>query len=183
MTQSSTPQPMTHRGSGIETAWGGARDHIVGPSDVSPRELDPPYGSVPCETQEVELASIAPRLIPGKGRGVVALRSFAAGDTIERCPVIVLPAADVPQIVRTRLASYYYEWGDDCGQGAIALGCGSLYNHSYEPNARYEFREEADCIEFLALRDIAPGDEITVNYNHLDEGDEGFDDPMPFDVR
>jgi uncharacterized protein len=137
----------------------------------------------PSETQEIELASIAPRAIPGKGRGVVALRSFVAGETIERCPVIVLPAADVPQIVRTRLASYYYEWGDDCGQGAIALGCGSLYNHSYEPNARYEFREETDCIEFLAIREIAPGDEIVVNYNHLDEGDEGFDDPMPFDVH
>jgi SET domain-containing protein len=104
---------------------------------------------------------------PDKGRGVVAQRQFRAGETIERPPVIVIPAEEAPLIRDTRLGHYYFEWGDDCQQAAIALGYGSLYNHSYAPNARYEFREDEDCLEFLALRDIEPGEEITINYNNL----------------
>ena len=71
--------------------------------------------------------------------------------------MIVIPANEAPLIRDTRLAHYYYEWGDDCRSAAIALGCGSLYNHSYAPNARFEFREAEECLEFFALRDIEPG--------------------------
>jgi hypothetical protein len=111
--------------------------------------------------------SISIRLIPGKGRGVVAERAFRAGETIERPPVLVVPGDEAAFVRQTRLNSYYFEWGDDCKQAAIALGYGSLYNHSYSPNARYEFREPEECLEFVALRDIAPGEEITINYNNL----------------
>lgn len=124
--------------------------------------------------------SLAIERFPNKGRGVVAMRSFRAGEMIERVPVIVVPAEDVPLIRQTRLASYYYEWGDDCRQGAIALGSGSLYNHSYTPNARYEFREREECLEFVALRDIALGEEITINYNNLGPS---AGQPLPFAVR
>jgi SET domain-containing protein len=123
---------------------------------------------------------IALATFPGKGRGVVAQHRLTAGETIERPPVIVIPREEVALIRETRLASYYYEWGDDCRQGAIALGFGSLYNHSYEPNARFEFREDEDCLEFIALRDIEPGEEITINYNNLEES---AANPMRFDVR
>jgi SET domain-containing protein len=111
--------------------------------------------------------SLAIHYFPGKGRGVVATRPFQAGETIERPPVLVIPAREAPLIRDTRLAHYYFEWGDDCKQAAIALGNGSLYNHSYTPNARYEFREPEECLEFIALRDIGPGEEITINYNNL----------------
>ena len=46
----------------------------------------------------------------------------------------------------------------------LALGFGSLYNHSYRPNARYD-DVGPQAKSFTALRDIAPGEEITVNYN------------------
>jgi uncharacterized protein len=113
--------------------------------------------------------SLAVEHFPGKGRGVVAQRAFRAGETIERPPVIVIPREQVALIRETRLVSYYYEWGEDCRQGAIALGYGSLYNHSYQPNARFVFRENEECLEFIALRDIQPGEEITINYNNLEE--------------
>jgi len=117
---------------------------------------------------------------PGKGRGVVTQRHFNAGETIERPPVIVIPPEDVALIRQTKLASYYYEWGADCRQGAIALGCGSLYNHSYEPNARFVFHEDQECLEFIALSEIEPGEEITINYNNIEES---AANPMRFDVR
>ena len=47
---------------------------------------------------------------------------------------------------------------------ALALGHGSLYNHSFRPNARYD-DVGPQTKEFTAMRDIAPGQEITVNYN------------------
>jgi SET domain-containing protein len=111
--------------------------------------------------------SVSVRTFPGKGRGVVAERVFQAGQTIELAPVIVVPAEEAPLIRDTRLAHYYFEWGEDCEQAAIALGYGSLYNHSYTPNARYEFREREECLAFLALGNIEPGEEITINYNNL----------------
>jgi SET domain-containing protein len=51
---------------------------------------------------------------------------------------------------------------------AVALGYGSLYNHSYQPNARYD-DESGKTKVFSALRDIAPGEEIVVNYNGVPE--------------
>jgi hypothetical protein len=116
---------------------------------------------------EKGLASLSVTEFPGKGRGVVAQRRFRAGETVERPPVLVIPAKEAPLIRDTRLAHYYFEWGDDYKQAAIALGFGSLYNHSYTPNARYEFCEAEECLEFIALRDIEAGDEITINYNNL----------------
>ncbi len=117
---------------------------------------------------------------PGKGRGVVALRSFAEGELLERAPVIAVPAREVPSLSATTLSRYYYEWGpqDDCA--AIPLGFGALYNHSFEPNTRYEFCEDERVIQYLALRAIDAGEELTINYNNL--GDFA-DSPLSFDVK
>jgi uncharacterized protein len=117
--------------------------------------------------------------LPGKGRGVIARRKFHAGELIERPPVIVIPREQVALLRQTRLCSYYYEWGVDCRQAAIVLGYGSLYNHSYRPNARFVFREDEERLEFIALGEIFPGDEITINYNNLEES---AAQPVAFEV-
>jgi SET domain-containing protein len=48
----------------------------------------------------------------------------------------------------------------------IALGLGSLYNHSDEPNSiqKLDFAKEVMCVQ--AHREILPGEEIFVNYGH-----------------
>lgn len=99
------------------------------------------------------------------GRGVFTGEHLEEGDLIEICPVIVLPEADLPIIHRTKLHDYYFLWGDDQQQCAIALGYGSLYNHAYEPNARYLLDYEHDTIDFYCIKKIEAGEEITVNYN------------------
>lgn len=98
-----------------------------------------------------------------KGRGVFALVSFAVGDHIEEAPVIAYPAAHKELVGRTALADYPYDWSDE-GE-AIVLGFGSIYNHSYRPNARYRKNFDRLTIDYIALRAIAAGEEITVNYN------------------
>ena len=63
------------------------------------------------------------------------------------------------------LADYYFTWGDNKQDAAILLGRCSLCNHSYEPNARFVLVPAQQTIEFIALRAIATGEEITINYN------------------
>lgn len=98
-----------------------------------------------------------------KGRGVFAIRSISKDTEIERVPVIVVPEQDVFGYTRTSaLAGYVFNWKK--GRMALALGYGSLYNHSFKPNAQY-FIENKDTMSYMALRDIKAGEEITINYN------------------
>jgi len=99
------------------------------------------------------------------GRGVFTGQALSAGDTFEVCPVIVLPEQDLPVIHTTHLHDYYFLWGKKQNQCAIALGYGSLYNHSYQANANYLFDYDTNTIDFVCVKDIAAGEEITVNYN------------------
>lgn len=113
---------------------------------------------------------------PRKGRGVFARTFIPAETLIERVPMLVVPAREVltPQH-DTRLSHYVFEWGR--GTVAIALGFGSLYNHSYAPNARYE-DERPQVKSFYAVRDIECGEEVTINYH----GSADAIDPVWFDV-
>lgn len=97
------------------------------------------------------------------GRGVRALRRIEAGEPIEICPVIVVPAAQVAHLDRTALYDYYFAWGD--GAAAVALGYGSLYNHSSSPNADYLKDPATATIRIVALTDIVAGEEIRVDYS------------------
>ena len=100
-----------------------------------------------------------------KGRGVFTDRPIGSGELIERCPVLELPAEDRRALRGTALYDYYFDWGADGRDLALALGLGSIYNHSFAPNARYVKRYRERLIEFLALRAIAAGEEILINYN------------------
>lgn len=99
------------------------------------------------------------------GKGVFAGGPIPEGGVIEVCPVLLFPKAQLAAIRQTLLDDYYFDWGDDDSWYALALGYGSLYNHAYEPNADYEMDFENETIDFYALRDIEPGEEIFVNYN------------------
>ena len=107
--------------------------------------------------------AIEVKLVKGKGRGVFARRAFREGEVIERVPVIVIPLSEIKNSEGwVGLAGYCFLWGE--GKVALALGYGSLYNHSYKPNARYDDVGRLTKV-FSALRAIDPGEEITVNYN------------------
>ncbi|MCS6899216.1 MAG: SET domain-containing protein [Myxococcales bacterium] len=99
------------------------------------------------------------------GRGVFACERIPAGSLIEECPVIEIPEEELVSLMPTTLGDYFFQWGPTRQQGALALGYGSLYNHSYHPSAGYVRKLESRTIQFLALRDIEAGEEITVNYN------------------
>lgn len=110
------------------------------------------------------------------GTGVFAERAYEPDEIIERCPVLVLSTEEAWAIADTALGDYVYEWEGGC---AVALGFGSLYNHSRTSNARYEMDYDLIEIDVVAVRSIAPGDEIFINYN----GDPTITDPVWFETE
>ena len=104
-------------------------------------------------------------LSPGRGRGVFASRDLVAGETIERSPCIPFRKADWSPIEKTPFDDYCFAWGSDRKDGTLPLGYGSVYNHSFEPNATYVRRVDEHVMDFVAIRDISKGHEIRTNYN------------------
>ncbi len=111
-----------------------------------------------------------------KGRGVFTSIEISEGDLIEICPVIEISKLEIPIIHKTTLHDYYFLWGEDMDQCAIALGFGSLYNHEIQPNANFILDFENKSIDIVAIKTISPGDEITLNYN----GEPGDETPLWF---
>src|SRR4051812_25270453 len=100
--------------------------------------------------------------IRGKGRGVFARTAIQEGTVIERVPVLVIPIKEfVGGLKNPSLCKYFYIWTK--GKVAISLGYGTIYNHSFAPNADYF--HHPGTILYKAIRDIAKGEEITINYN------------------
>ena len=88
-----------------------------------------------------------------KGRGVFALRNFKTGEIIESCPVLNLDTKERKKCESTILAFYMYPWRSTRA-GAIALGYGSIYNHSFTPNADWKQNFKTDSMVYRALRPI-----------------------------
>lgn len=115
-----------------------------------------------------------------RGRGVYTSVDIKAGDLIESAPVIILDVTEKKLIHKTILHDYYFLWDQDSSGEesdvenygcAIALGYGSLYNHSDEPNADFILDYDNNCIDFEAIHDIKAGEEIMIDYQDSDIGD------------
>lgn len=105
-----------------------------------------------------------------KGRGVYATQDFLPGDVVEESHVLLFPAEEVGN----KLYHYVFEWdGKTC---ALALGLGSLFNHSYRANAQAHYDKRRKMIQFVAAKPIWRGREICINYN----GAPDCPDPVEF---
>lgn len=111
------------------------------------------------------MADLYIKEVEGKGRGVFSNEAIEENEIIEFCPMIILPSRDQPHIDHTKLYDYYFLWGESQDKLGIALGYGSLYNHDYSPNAKYDTYFEEEIMVVRALRRIAPHEEITISYN------------------
>jgi len=110
-----------------------------------------------------------------KGRGVFAARSFQTGELVEVSPVIVIPnpksrVSPPPQIhvdFRREMKLVLFNWSGltKTWGRALALGYGSLYNSANPSNMRYEADPTLPALRFIAARDIAADEELTINYS------------------
>ncbi|TWE01817.1 hypothetical protein FB550_105185 [Neobacillus bataviensis] len=112
------------------------------------------------------------------GRGIFATRNISKGELIHVAPVIISPSNEYKNLKKTIFVEYVFWWGENLEECALALGYGSLFNHSYTPNALYKLNLNQKTIDFYAHTDIKEGEEIMINYN----GDPGNDKPVWFDV-
>jgi len=98
-----------------------------------------------------------------KGRAVYAAQWIPRGMIVHECTMLVYPPGQKPD----RFAMLYvWEWklSRRAWSYAICLGIGSLFNHSPKPNTGSARLYKSRKMVFTALRDIARGEEILVNY-------------------
>ncbi|MFK7873798.1 MAG: SET domain-containing protein [Oligoflexales bacterium] len=112
---------------------------------------------------EISTQSLYVTTTSNKGRGVYTREKISKDTIIEISPIMILSKQDTIKIQDTNLSNYIYEYHEQ--QDALSLGYGSLYNHSYTPNAYYQFDIDHQILEFIALSDILKDEEITINYN------------------
>ena len=96
-------------------------------------------------------------------------RAFRTREMIEVCPALILPEGTAEEAL-CGLQQYVFKWGPAEDRLAIALGYGSLYNHSPDPNAAFQLREARGEIVFRAVHTIAAGEQILIDYR-WDEAD------------
>jgi len=103
---------------------------------------------------------------PSKGRGMFTVEAIPTDTVIETAPVIVMTKEERLLLDKTRLHDYIFEWNPE-GQKMCCMAQGyiSVYNHSYASNCEYFMDYDANTIEIRTVRDIAAGEELTINYN------------------
>jgi SET domain-containing protein len=103
---------------------------------------------------------------PVHGLGVFATKNIANGELIEECPFLVLPLA--PFEVSSLMVDYRFNYPmgmlTDNSVQVIALGAGSIYNHSNTNNAYWVTDTDRKTFKFYANTDIKAGEEIFTYY-------------------
>lgn len=103
-----------------------------------------------------------------KGRGVFAEQNIKSGTVIEVCPVLVCSRRDWKLLKNTKLAHYVFDWTN--GSVGFALGHGSLYNHSENPNCEVFWYEGENILSYAAVRNIQKGEELCFDYGYKPKG-------------
>ncbi len=100
---------------------------------------------------------------PISGLGVFAIGEIKAGEIIEECHHI--PLTQQFNEIDKFLQTYVYSWPKGHGRHAtVALGYGSIYNHSREPNVDWETDEENNLFIYKLIKDVKSGEELLINY-------------------
>ncbi|GAA5875125.1 hypothetical protein JCM16303_005018 [Sporobolomyces ruberrimus] len=118
---------------------------------------------------------------PTLGRGVFASEDIPVGQVVEISPVLVLSEkeyrgfdpkkeenegnGELRGVEASQLRGYVFTWGKN-GDMAVALGLGSLFNHSPSPNVSYEIKQSEYTIHYRAAKPIKAGQELFIFYGH-----------------
>ena len=112
----------------------------------------------------MKITKIEVKQSPIHGWGVFATEDIEKGELIEECPLVFLPTPRGE--TNYCLVDYTFVWpkSDDWTNFVVALGYGSVYNHSDTPNATWEDNLENKTFKFIATQYIKKGDEIFTYY-------------------
>lgn len=101
---------------------------------------------------------------PGKGLGVFATELIKKDEIIEECHLI--EADNLRHHPNLERYLFSYPKKSSPFYHMIALGYGSIYNHSSSPNADWNEHDTLKAFKFFAIKDILPGEEIVIEYNN-----------------
>jgi len=111
-----------------------------------------------------------------KGRGVFASQHISSCEVIEIAPILLVEGKLACLLLNgTPLSDYVYDWSYELEDGGmedavgIGLGHASLYNTDDDNNPNAIFDIDDDTITVSALRNISPGEEITIVYRDQQE--------------
>lgn len=102
--------------------------------------------------------------IANAGRGVFAGRKINKGEIVEICPIIELSMDETENLAGSFLVTYLFFYGKKKEKALLALGMGSIYNHSDKAKAKYKIREKERVLEIVAIEEIEADEEITISY-------------------
>ncbi|GAA5992085.1 hypothetical protein JCM11641_002534 [Rhodosporidiobolus odoratus] len=153
-------------------------DHAYSYPPPPSREED---GSLPYPAETPHLTR-APVVVackdPTVGRGVFATADIPAGQVVEISPVLVLSEEEytgrkksepndgaLKGVEASQLRGYVFSWGRN-GSMAVALGLGSLFNHSSSPNVSYSLDSATYTITYRTAKPVQAGEELTIFYGH-----------------
>jgi uncharacterized protein len=132
----------------------------------------------PREKECFKKGSIEIKCSPIHGYGVFATKDIVPKELIEECPVIIFGKFILEH--REQISDREFYWDDK--NNAIALGCGSIYNHDSDFNATFSIDSKNQSVIFIATKPIVSGEEVLVDY-----GDGWFDsrknDPVLYEPQ
>ena len=136
-----------------------------------PYRYHPDRQGTPIDPPDLVIRDISPEM----GRGVFAARAFSEGETVEVAPIMLMIEDwyDLPAECRVRVFGWHYLTDYEGEAYALPLGYGTFFNHTTEPNLRYEGDDVEQTITYIAHRDIAQGEELFIHYDQPD----GVHDP------
>jgi SET domain-containing protein len=109
------------------------------------------------------------KLYEGMGRGLAAFTMIEKGKFVMECELLVLSQFDTPIANMTELKHYTFKYNES--QDCLVLGNGEIFNHSDEPNVKYELvdytqdGETRKVMMFTAIRHIDAGEQLFIDYN------------------
>ena len=110
---------------------------------------------------------------PIHGWGVFAKEDIIEGEVFEECPILTLPIEKGE--ITSLLIDYRFNYpqGNEWQEQVLALGYGSLYNHSENANAYWVSDLENRTFKFISNREIKKGEEIFVWYGDVSYWNDG----------
>ena len=99
---------------------------------------------------------------PIHGLGVFAAQDILQGEIIEKCPLLRLDIDEKNEL----FVDFRFWWTENEKRlfYVMAMGYGSFYNHSNEPNSYFFSNKETFTVDVVSTKNIKKGEEIFVDY-------------------
>jgi SET domain len=138
------------------------------PLAVSDKSKAMHSSDLPCHAKNALIATDSTSFYVGcgsKGRGLFAATDLEPGTVIHVAPCINVSKGEYEQHMRHTILEHYLFNDVRSGNKLLALGYGSLFNHSNHPNVSYKVNSASQTIEYRSGYSTIPiGTELCISY-------------------